>query len=53
MFGDLNELVEAGRVREANAVLSAAATAGPEAPVSPDNVAAWRAWGRSAIAVKA
>jgi carbon-monoxide dehydrogenase iron sulfur subunit len=51
VFGELNELVKAGRVRQANAVLSAVA-AQPEAPRGPDHVEAWRAWGRSATAVR-
>jgi hypothetical protein len=48
VFGDLNELVEEGRVREAAAVLAAAAAVRPQAPRVPAHVAAWRALGRSA-----
>lgn len=51
VFGDLNELVKEGRVRGANALLSAAATE-PAVSPSPDNVEAWRAWGRSTAVVK-
>lgn len=52
VFGELNDLVNAGRVREAHAVLSAVAALEPEAPRAPDHVQAWRAWGRSATAVR-
>lgn len=52
VFGDLNELVKAGRVREANAVLEAVSAARTEALPAPDNVAAWRTWGRSSAVVK-
>jgi hypothetical protein len=48
----LNALAKAGRLREAHAVLSAVAAMEPEAPRGPDNVEAWRAWGRSATAVR-
>lgn len=52
VFGELNELVKAGRVRQASAVLSAADAVETAAPRAPDNVAAWRAWGRSVAAVR-
>jgi carbon-monoxide dehydrogenase iron sulfur subunit len=48
VWGDINELVEEGRLREAVAVLSAAAAVQPMAERMPPNVTAWRAWGRSA-----
>jgi len=49
VYGDLNELVEEGRIREAVAVLSAAAAVQPMAPPRvPSNVVAWRDWKRSA-----
>jgi carbon-monoxide dehydrogenase iron sulfur subunit len=48
VFGDLNELAAAGRVREAEAVLSAAAAVQPLAERTPGHVTAWRDWGRSA-----
>jgi NAD-dependent dihydropyrimidine dehydrogenase PreA subunit len=51
VFGDINNLVAAGRLREAGAVL-AAAGATPSAPVGGDPLAAWRAWG-GAIATAA
>lgn len=47
VFGELNELVALGRVRETGAVLAAAgpyATPGP----APDPLAAWHAWGEAA-----
>jgi carbon-monoxide dehydrogenase iron sulfur subunit len=52
VFGELNDLVNAGRVREAHAVLSAVGSVEPQAPQAPDHVQAWRAWGRSATAAK-
>jgi len=51
VFGELNDLVKMGRVREAHAVLAAVAAVEPEAPRAPENVEAWRAWGRAATAV--
>jgi carbon-monoxide dehydrogenase iron sulfur subunit len=48
LFGDLNEMVEEGRIREAAAVLAAAAAVQPQARQVPAHVAAWRALGRSA-----
>ena len=48
VYGEMNELIRAGRRRESRAVLRAAATAEVEAPpAGPDTVAAWRAWGGS------
>lgn len=52
VFGELNDLVNAGRIREAHAVLAAVAAVEPEAPQAPDNVEAWRTWGRSVTAVR-
>lgn len=52
VFGELNELVAAGRVHEATAVLSAAAMVEPAAPRAPDHVRAWRAWGVSVTTVQ-
>jgi carbon-monoxide dehydrogenase iron sulfur subunit len=52
VFGELNDLVAAGRVRQANAVLSAVSTMELAAPPAPENVEAWRAWGRSATAAR-
>jgi fatty acid-binding protein DegV len=52
VFGELNDLAKEGRIREAHAVLSAVAAIEPVAPRAPDNVEAWRAWGRSATAVR-
>jgi len=48
VFGDLNELAEEARIREATAVLAAAAAVQPQARSVPGHVAAWRALGRSA-----
>jgi len=44
VFGDLNELVSAGSLREAGAVLAAAGTGGTPPP-GGDPLAGWRAWG--------
>lgn len=44
VFGDINDLVAAGRVRETGAVL-AAAGATPSTPPGGDPLSAWRAWG--------
>jgi carbon-monoxide dehydrogenase iron sulfur subunit len=44
VFGDINDLVAAGRLRETGAVL-AAAGATPSEPASGDPLVAWRAWG--------
>ncbi|KPK16480.1 MAG: hypothetical protein AMJ62_05230 [Myxococcales bacterium SG8_38] len=52
VFGELNDLVRVGRVREAHAVLSAVSALEPAALPVPDHVEAWRAWGRSATAVR-
>lgn len=52
VFGDLNELVKAGRAREAATVLAAADMMGASDARTPDNVSAWRAWGESATTVQ-
>jgi carbon-monoxide dehydrogenase iron sulfur subunit len=52
VFGELNELVQAGRAREALAVLSAVTIVEPQAAQAPENVKAWRAWGEAATAVR-
>lgn len=52
VFGELNELVDAGRVREAEAMLTAAGAASSSAPRSPENLIAWRSWGRTAAALE-
>ncbi len=44
VFGDLNELVSAGSLREAGAVLAAAGAAATPLP-GGDPLAGWRAWG--------
>lgn len=50
VFGELNELVAAGRVRESNSVLAATAAQTPATP-PPDSIAGWRAWGQAAAEV--
>lgn len=50
VFGDLNELVKKGRLRETARVLAATA-AEPGAPAPPETVAGWRAWGKEATEV--
>jgi len=44
VFGDLNELVSSGSLREAGTVLAAAGV-GPTPPLGGDPLAGWRAWG--------
>jgi carbon-monoxide dehydrogenase iron sulfur subunit len=44
VFGDINELVAAGRLREAGAVLAAAGATATPLP-GGDPLAGWRAWG--------
>lgn len=44
MFGDLNELVASGRLRNASDVLSASTLDGAS---EPQAIAGWRAWGRA------
>jgi len=51
VFGEINELVRAGRRRETLAVLAATATIRPAAPPAPEMVRAWRTWGAEAQAV--
>lgn len=47
VFGELNDLIKAGRTRETSAVLTAVANAEPQAPPTPESIAGWRAWGES------
>jgi len=49
VFGDLNELVAAGSLRQAGVVLAAAGVGGPPMPEG-DPLAGWRAWGAAARA---
>ena len=49
VFGELNELIEAGRARDTTALLSAAAAAPSVAPAMPASIAGWRAWGETAV----
>ena len=53
IFGELNELIEAGRVRETRAVLAAATSIEPAAPPAPETVSGWRAWGAAVTEVGA
>lgn len=46
VFGELNDLVRAGRLHETGAVL--AATAAVKPPAEPETVTGWRTWGRAA-----
>jgi Fe-S-cluster-containing dehydrogenase component len=50
LFGDLNSLIEAGRLQASAAVIAATAA---EAPVDqpPASVSGWRAWGESAAQI--
>jgi carbon-monoxide dehydrogenase iron sulfur subunit len=50
VFGELNELVKTGRLRETGAVL-AAADAKPTSPAGPETVTGWRDWGKAAAEV--
>jgi anaerobic carbon-monoxide dehydrogenase iron sulfur subunit len=47
VFGELNELIEEGRVRQSATALAAAAAI-DTAPTVPDTVAGWRGWGADA-----
>jgi carbon-monoxide dehydrogenase iron sulfur subunit len=48
VYGELNELVRAGRLRETRAVLTATTLLETAARPGPETVAAWRAWGADA-----
>jgi carbon-monoxide dehydrogenase iron sulfur subunit len=48
MFGDINRLIEAGRVRDTTALLSAAAATPLPASAMPEGISGWRAWGEAA-----
>jgi carbon-monoxide dehydrogenase iron sulfur subunit len=48
VFGELNDLIAAGRVREAGAVL-AATGATPPVSAGGDPLAAWHAWGKAEV----
>jgi carbon-monoxide dehydrogenase iron sulfur subunit len=50
VFGEMNELVKEGRLRESAKVLAAAAK-GAAAPEGPETIAGWRAWGEEAAEV--
>lgn len=50
VYGDVNELVRQGRLRETRAVLAATGIA-PEVPEVPGTVYGWREWGAAATKV--
>lgn len=50
MFGDLNELVASGRLRNASEVLAASTLDGVSEPTA---IAGWRAWGRAEAEARA
>jgi carbon-monoxide dehydrogenase iron sulfur subunit len=54
VFGEVDELVAAGRLHQAHAVLAKVnqLETEAEAPLSPPNVSAWRAWGSAAATVR-
>jgi carbon-monoxide dehydrogenase iron sulfur subunit len=45
VYGELNELIAAGRAREASVVLTSAARTEAESTRPPAFIAAWRSWG--------
>jgi carbon-monoxide dehydrogenase iron sulfur subunit len=53
VFGELNALVKAARLRDTRATLAATTLQEPTAPSAPGTVAGWRAWGRAATHVAA
>jgi carbon-monoxide dehydrogenase iron sulfur subunit len=51
VYGELNQLVKEGRVREAQVVLAAAVSLEPMASTAPETVTGWREWGSAATEV--
>jgi anaerobic carbon-monoxide dehydrogenase iron sulfur subunit len=51
VFGELNDLVRAGRVHDSALALNAAATVAPAQPEAPPTIQAWRSWGEQATRV--
>lgn len=49
VFGELNQLIEAGRARDTTALLSAAAATPLPASAMPGSIGGWRAWGEAAV----
>lgn len=45
VYGEMNDLVKAGRLRETRAVLTATMLTQPSAKAASETVAGWRAWG--------
>ena len=50
VYGEINELVAAGRLRESGAVLAAAGST-PTAPVGGDPLSGWRSFGAARLSV--
>ena len=48
VYGELNELIADGRMRETDVVLAAAAELEPPVPKIPATVEGWRGWGETA-----
>ena len=51
VYGDLNELVREGRLRETRTMLAASAEIKPELPSAPETIEGWRLWGAEATEV--
>jgi len=51
VYGELNELVKEGRLRETRAVLAASAEVEAEAPTVPVTIDGWRQWGAEAMQI--
>jgi len=49
VYGELNELIAAGRASEGSALLASAAHSQALSTEPPGNVAGWRAWGMAAV----
>ena len=51
VYGNLNDLVREGRLRETRVVLAAQREIAPEVPQVPGTVEGWREWGAAATEV--
>ena len=51
VFGEINDLLAAGRARQTSAALNAAAAMDPLAPAIPDSITSWRTLGTEAAQV--
>ena len=49
VYGELNELIAAGRASEGSALLATAAHSGALSTRPPENISGWRAWGEAAV----